>query len=393
MSSRLSPLVSARTPLFFRCPILPAALLAVLGAACSGGTSSTTGGGGASPSFQSEDLGGAWAGQLQTAGSADIPMAFTYSAAGGFRSLGEAYRKHTALEQAAFSNLGVLHLRTHTADGQTTLDLSGNMNQAKTQIDGSWQRFDNQISTTVPIASGTFLSLPDNLGPSKSDLGGNWAGDFYSMPNASLTTGMLAADAAGNPTEFQELAQHFQSSFDQMLNTEVGRGFSLSIESPTLFIRYQLNGELNEQRTVFTGTWSYFDLWAGGGALDEGTFILHKTLGAFPRSVAEAQGIWNGDVLDPVQGGTTLDIEFDASGTLVSGSFGEFLLPPVALVSGSTAFENTDTGILQSVVQDEITQGSQEIILRGVLSPVSGVWSGVFSHYFYGIGTFVVESD
>jgi hypothetical protein len=372
---------------------LPVALLAGLLASCSGGTSSTAGGGGATPSFQSDDLGGAWSGQLQTAGSADIPVAFTYSTAGGFRSLGEAYRKHTALDQAAFSDLGAFHLRTHTADGQITLDLSGSMNQAKTQIDGEWQRFDNQISTTVPVASGAFLSLTDTIGPSKSDLAGDWAGDFYSMPNASLTTGMLAIDASGNPTEFQELAQHFQSSFDQMLSSEVGSGLSISIESPTLFTRYEMTGELNEQRTVFTGTWSYFDLWAGGGALDEGTFILHKTLGAFPRNVAEVQGLWNGDVVDPVQGPTTLDLEFDASGTLVSGDFGEFLLPPVALVSGSTAFENTDTGMLQSVVQDEITQGSQDIILRGVLSPVSGVWSGVFSHYFYGTGTFVVESN
>jgi len=144
---------------------------------------------------------------------------------------------------------------------------------------------------------------------------------------------------------------------------------------------------------VYTGTWNYFDLWAGGGAIDQGTFTLHKSLGAFPRNVAEVQGLWSGMVADPVQGPTTLDLEYDASGGLLSGTFGEFFLPPVALVAGATEFVNTSTGMMQSVVQDEITQGNQDIILRGVLSPVSGAWSGTFSHYFYGTGTFVVESN
>ena len=354
--------------------------------ACGGGGGSRSGGGSGATTgqFNRSDLGGLWRGSLAEDGSAELVFGMRFGSDGSFQRAGETYREYAAIVQSTFADDGQLVLTVTGSNGSLRLELIGAMNEDKDLISGTWRRLEGGAL----VGFGTFAASPDSPTPSPLDFTGLWAGDFFSDGSTALSAASFKTDPVGTPEEVAIGAQLFQQPFDSFSVGVAGEMLEIDVESTSLQLRYELIGELNPQGTVLIGTWRSVDVFFGGGALDIGTFALRLDLPAEPRTESEIGGIWVGAAVHPVFGETSLDLELDATGAVVTGSFGEFGGSPVDLVAGDADMTTVYSSFAASL-DDTFSQfGSDTIEVEGVFSPISGVWSGSLLHYFWGPCTY-----
>lgn len=363
-------------------------LAVLLLASCGGGGgSSSSGGGGTASPFALADRAGLWLGQAQAVGQPGFPLALQFDGAGVFLDAGEAWRNYPQRGNDSFTDEGQLTLAVRTADKRFEFHVDGRMNQARNRITGTWKRFDQGAL----VAQGSFeLDLTLSLG--KRALAGSWSGEFLSFLDGSSRAAALAVDGAGNPSTFLLGTEEYLGAFDLMTVSVAQQVVEISIESSALLRRYELTGTLDVQRAVFVGSWRYFDLWQGSGVLEDGSFELRLDLEAFPRTLAELAGTWEGTAFHPAQGTTDFTIEFDAQGEVTGGVFGEFGNPEVDFVSGAATLESAPLGVYSADVEDQFSQlGADVIRFDGVLSAVSPLWTGQLDHYFWGPCTFTLQ--
>ena len=357
--------------------------------ACGGGGGSRSGGGsggGGSTAgeFSLSDLGGLWRGDLFENGSAALDFGMRFANNGSFQRAGETYREYAVTIQNTFTDDGQLTLTVTSSNGSLRLELTGSMDEDKDRISGNWRRLEGGAL----VGSGTFAASPDSPIPSPLDFAGQWAGDFFSNGATALSAASFETNGVGSPEVVAIGAQFFQLPFDSFSVGVAGEMLDIEVESTTLQRRYELIGGFNPQRTALTGTWRYYDVFLGGGAIDVGTFTLRLDLPAVPRTESEIGGVWSGTATHPVFGDTSFELELDATGALISGSFGEFGSSPVDLVAGDVDMAATYSSFAASF-DDTFSQfGSDSIEVEGVLSPVTGVWSGSLLHYFWGTCTY-----
>ena len=356
-------------------------------AACGGGGGgkSGAGGGGSATAFTQQDRAGLWRGVLAEAGSADLPFGIRFATDGSFQRLGEGYRDYSVAISDDFSTSnGALSLESSSSNGSDRLTIDAEMDDDKARIFGSWQRFDGGAL----VGTGSFSLSPVSTRPRAASFAGDWSGDFFSTGQLDLSAASFESNGAGAVETVAIGAQRFLLPFDSFLVSGIGEMLEVEVASTALLRRYELIGGFNAQGTVYSGTWRYYDAWQSGGPLDDGSFVLRKDLAAYPRALVETSGDWSGTASHPALGETDFQVEFDADGILISGSFGEFGGTPIDLVEGLAEMSSDYSGFAASL-EDTFSQfGSDTIEIEGVLSPVTQVWSGSLSHYFWGACTF-----
>ena len=365
--------------------ILFAALLSLVACGGGGGGKSGTGGGGSATAFSQQDRAGLWRGVLFETGSADLPIGIRFATDGSFQRLGEGYRDYSVAIQDAFSVTdGGLQLESSSANGSDRLTIDASMDEDKARISGSWRRFEGGSL----MGSGNFVLSPASTLPKAASFGGDWSGDFFSTGQFSLSAASFESTSAGAVETVAIGAQRFFLPFDSFLISGVGEMLEVEVANTALLRRYELIGGFNAQGTVYSGTWRYYDAWQSGSPIDDGSFVLRKDLSAYPRALLEVSGAWSGTASNPGLGDTDFSLEFDADGVLVGGSFGEFGGTPLDLILGQAQM-SADYSSFASSLEDTFSQfGSDSIEMEGVLSPVTQVWSGSLSHYFWGACTF-----
>lgn len=357
--------------------------------ACGGGGGSRAGGGsggGGSTTgqFALSDLGGLWRGNLFENGQAALVFGMRFANSGSFQRAGETYREYAVTIQNQFTDDGQLTLTVTSSNGSLRLELVGTMDEDKNRISGTWRRLEGGTLK----GSGTFAASPDSPIPSALDFAGLWSGDFFSNGATALSAASFETDSIGSPEIVAIGSQIFRLPFDSFSIGNAGEMLEIDVESTSLQRRYELMGGLNPQGTALTGTWRYYDIFLGGGAIEVGSFHLRLDLPALPRTESEIGGSWSGTATHPVFGDTSFELELDSTGALISGSFGEFGGSAVDLVAGDADMTAVYSGFAASL-DDTFSQfGSDSIEVDGVLSPVAEVWSGSLLHYFWGACTF-----
>jgi hypothetical protein len=365
--------------------LLFVAFLSLTACGGGGGGKSGTGGGSSSTAFSQQDRAGLWRGVLFETGSADLPFGIRFASNGSFQRLGEGYRDYSVAISDDFGETsGALLIEASSSNGSDRLIIDAEMDDDKASIFGSWRRFEGGTLA----GSGDFVITPASTLPKASSFAGDWSGDFFSTGQIALSAASFESSGAGAVETVAIGAQRFLLPFDRFLVSGIGELLEVEVSSTALLRRYELIGGFNAQGTVYSGTWRYYDAWQSGGPLDDGSFVLRKDLAAYPRALIEVSGDWSGTATHPALGDTNLSIEFDADGILIGGSFGEFGGTPIDLIEGQAAM-GSDYSSFAASLEDTFSQfGSDTVEIEGVLSPVTQVWSGSLSHYFWGACTF-----
>jgi hypothetical protein len=365
--------------------LLLAALLPLTACGGGGGGKSGTGGGGTTKAFSLQDRAGLWRGVLSEAGSADLPIGVRFANDGSFQRLGDGYRDYKVAIRDSFSESdGELLLESSSSNGSDRLTVDASMDADKARISGSWRRYEGGSLK----GSGSFVLSPASALAEAASFAGDWSGDFFSSGQLSLSAVSFESNSAGAIESVAIGAQRFFLPFDQFLVSGVGEMLEVEVSSTALLRRYELVGAFNAQGTVYSGTWRYYDAWQSGGPIDDGSFLLRKDLAAYPRALIELSGDWSGTATHPALGETNFSLEFDADGVLVGGNFGEFGGAPLDLIEGQAQMSSDYSGFAASLEDIYSQFGNDTLEVEGVLSPVTQVWSGSLSHYFWGACTF-----
>ena len=232
--------------------------------------------------------------------------------------------------------------------------------------------------------------------PGLEDLGGSWVGVLMES-GADPVCSFMSYDGSGFPLQWVGKEDDYDLSRNAT-GTSLLDGadiFTVDWNIPSLFFRLELIGTLDSSKTIFSGTWKFWDTYADAtNSARNGTFTYALSVGSMSRDVSDLAGGWSGTWTFPDHGTANVDFILDSSGALTSGGFdGLRSQGAMAFVSGTSAVVDSNTGQFTTTVSDAAQEyGTSELIqLEGVLPEAGSTWTGTVHHYFWGSGTFQLQ--